>query len=97
MHTSIAFATDPELMKRLGNALRQMRKSRELRVADVAERTQLNPSTVVRAEAGQNPTLLTLVRLLRCYGALGMLEPVMAPPPQSPIKAVRSRRRTTGG
>lgn len=84
-------------MERLGQALRHMRRSRGLRVADVAERTELNPSTVVRAEAGQNPTLLTLVRLLRCYGALGTLEHVMAPPPPSPIEAARSRRRTTGG
>jgi len=86
-------STDPEIMKQLGATLRRWRKTRGLRVADVAEHTELNPSTVVRAEAGQNPTLLTLVRLLRCYGALGGLSQLVPEPPVSPVAAAEEERK----
>ena len=68
-----------------------------LTVEEVAERTDLNPGTVVRAEQGKNPTLLTLTRLLRCYGALGGMEALVPEPTVSPVAEARARRGEAGG
>jgi len=92
MHTSIAFRADIEIMEDIGGRLRSLRKAQGLTVAVVARRTELNPSTVMRAESGRNPTLLTLTRLLRCYGALGGLQALVPEPALSPIAAAAARR-----
>ncbi|MFC1575688.1 helix-turn-helix domain-containing protein [Gemmatimonadota bacterium] len=97
MNTSIAFQTDTEIMERIGGRLRRLRRAQEWTVAAVAERTELNPSTIARAESGQNPTLLTLTRLLRCYGALGSLEEFIPEPAVSPIRAAEARRKEARG
>ena len=93
MYISIAFQTDTEIMERIGARLRTLRKAQGMPMSAVAERTELNVSTVTRAESGQNPTLLTLTRLLRCYGALGSLEEFIPEPTISPIAAAEARRK----
>jgi transcriptional regulator with XRE-family HTH domain len=97
MHTSIAFQTDTEIMERIGARLRSLRKANGMTLSTVAERTELNVSTVTRAEGGLNPTLLTLTRLLRCYGALGSLEELIPEPTISPIAAAAARRKESHG
>jgi transcriptional regulator with XRE-family HTH domain len=97
MHISIVFQTDTEIMERIGGRLRTLRRAQGMTMAAVAERTELNVSTVTRAESGQNPTLLTLTRLLRCYGALGSLEELIPEPTISPIAAAAARRKESHG
>lgn len=97
MDISVIFSTDIEIMEGIGRRLRALRKAQDLTLEQVAERTELNPSTVVRAEQGKNPTLLTLTRLLRCYGALGGMETLVPEPTVSPVAAARARRGGSGG
>lgn len=57
----------------------------------VAARTGLSAKTVSRAEAGQNPTLLTVVRLLRAYDRIAALEHFIPEPEISPMAVIREK------
>lgn len=83
-----SFATDPELMQMLGRRLKALRKSQELTLNEVAQRASLNKSTVVQAEKGRNPTLLTILRLLRVYGRAGVVADIIPEPELSPLEFV---------
>ena len=96
MPQSILFQTDPEIVTALGRRLRELRKARRLTIEQVSEQADLNPSTVVRAEQGRNPTMMTLVRLLRVYGELGGIDSLVPTPPISPLAVVRERRERYG-
>ncbi|HUF51404.1 MAG TPA: helix-turn-helix domain-containing protein [Longimicrobiales bacterium] len=85
--------TDAEIMGELGRRLAQVRKSAALTQADAAERAGLDRSTVSRAEQGDNPNLLTVIRLLRVYGRLGALEAFIPEPGVSPMQLVREARK----
>ncbi len=85
-------STDREIMAYLGARLRGLRKRQRLTMLDVARRASLHRSTVSAAEEGDNPTLLTLVRLLRVYGRLGALDEFLPEPELSPMSLIRARR-----
>lgn len=89
--------TDPEILQELGRRLRAHRKARRLTLLEAAQRTGLSPRTVHRAESGKNPTLLTLIRLLRLYGELGSLEGVLREPEVSPMAILEKRRGAPRG
>ena len=93
MDKSINRRTDPEIMAEVGTRLRALRKARRMTRHQAAEKASLNPSTVQRAENGDNPTLLSIVRLLRVYGALGALEDFLVLPPVSPFEVTQRMRR----
>ncbi len=80
--------TDAEWMEAIGQRLRTLRRSRKVTVVAAAERASLSRSTVTRAEQGDNPTLLTVVRLLRVYGRLDALDGFIPPPLPSPLAAI---------
>jgi transcriptional regulator with XRE-family HTH domain len=84
---------DPEIVAELGRRLAHIRKAAGLNQAEAAARAGLDRSTVSRAEQGDNPTLLTVVRLLRVYGRLGALESFIPEPGVSPMQLVREARR----
>jgi transcriptional regulator with XRE-family HTH domain len=92
--------TDREVLAELGARLRTCRLARNLTVADVAARAGLNRNTVVNAEAGRNPRLETLVRMLRVYERLEALDGFLAAPEISPLelskRAGHLRRRARG-
>jgi transcriptional regulator with XRE-family HTH domain len=73
--------TDAELLASIGERLRAFRKAHELTQDEAAARAGLARSTVSEAENGENPTLHTVVRLLRVYDGLDALEGLTAPPP----------------
>lgn len=85
--------TDPEWMALVGRRLRALRKARGETQADAAARAGLDRETVSRAERGDNPTLLTLVRLLRAYDRLTALDAFIPEPQISPMALLRQRRR----
>ncbi len=87
-------ATDRELIKLIGTRLRALRGREPISV--VAARSGLNKETVSRAEHGDNPTLLTVVRLLRAYGRLGALDAFVPEPDISPMALIRKRSRPGG-
>lgn len=88
---------DPEVLVELGARLARLRKGRGLTQAEAAERAGLDRSTVSRAENGDNPNLLTVVRLLRVYDRLAALESFIAAPEVSPMAMVRSARSARPG
>ena len=85
-------ATDREIMAELGRRLRELRRRRRLTMIEVGELAELDRTTVSRAERGDNPTLLTIVRLLRVYGRLGALESFLPEPEVSPMARLEARR-----
>jgi transcriptional regulator with XRE-family HTH domain len=89
--------TDRELMRALGARLRDLRKAQGRTATDVAAETGLGRRTIHRAEKGDNPTLLTLVRLLRLYGRLDELEALARPAEVSPMALIREAREERGG
>lgn len=90
-------ASDPEILDELGRRLGSLRKSRGLTQAEAAEQAGLDRMTVSRAERGENPNLLTVVRLLRVYGRLDALDSFLPEPEVSPLALIRSSRGRRGG
>jgi len=93
MPNIIGTHTDLEILAELGSRLRAYRLQQNQTVVDVAERAGLNRNTVVNAEAGRNPRLETVVRLLRVYGRLEALNAFLPPPGISPLELVETRGR----
>lgn len=93
---SYASATDREILETIGKRLRALRTARGMSQKEAAERADLARSTVHEAEAGQNPTLNTLIRLLRVYGRLGALESFIPEPVISPMDRLRERKAREG-
>ena len=89
--------TDREVMGELGRRLRAQREAQRLTQVEAAERAGLSRRTVSRAEEGRNPTLLTLVRLLRLYGRVGALEDFLREPEVSPMAILESRQKRSDG
>lgn len=85
--------SDHEILAELGTRLRELRLQRNLLVEEVAERAGVHPNTVLNAEAGRNPRLETVIRLLRVYGRLEALDDFLAPPGISPLQLVRTAGR----
>lgn len=95
-HVRFADRPDPEIMEELGRRLARTRKSRQLTQAEAAQQAGLGRATVSRAERGENPNLLTLVRLLRVYGRLDVLEVFLPEPEVSPMSLVRAAKGRRG-
>ncbi len=91
-HLSYTSATDREVMQELGRRLVALREAQRLTMLEAAERAALSRQTLYRAERGQNPTLLTIVRLLRVYGRLAALESFIPEPEISPMAVLEERR-----
>lgn len=82
--------TDAEILAELGRRLRRYRLDRQGEGSEaVAERAGLSRVTVEKAERGGNPTLETLVRLLRAYGRLEALDAFLPEPTVSPMEVLR--------
>ena len=97
MDKRIATQPDPEILSELGRRLARVRKAHGLTQGQAAARASLDRTTVSRAEQGDNPTLLTLVRLLRVYGRLDSLESFIPEPEVSPMALVRAAAKERGG
>ncbi len=89
--------TDREVMQTLGDRLAALRKSQRRTLVEVAARSGLSRQTIAAAEAGANPTLLTLVRLLRAYGRLDALDSFLPPPELSPMALIAPPKRGARG
>jgi transcriptional regulator with XRE-family HTH domain len=83
--------TDPEWMVTIGRRLRALRKARGETQSQTAARAQLDRETVSRAERGDNPTLLTVIRLLRAFDRIGALESFIPEPGVSPMALLRKK------
>lgn len=90
--SSIITATDSEIMDRIGHRLKELRESRELTQLEAAERAGIARRTLYRAERGMNPTLETMIRLLRVYGRLPALDSFIPETEVSPMALLRESR-----
>jgi transcriptional regulator with XRE-family HTH domain len=95
-HSRLEGMPDPEILRELGRRLRALRKARGLSAEQAAEGAGLGRRTVHRAEAGRNPTLATVVRLLRLYGEVGALERLVPEPELSPMALIEAQRKKRG-
>ena len=94
---SLTTSTDGEIMEMLGRRLRGLREAQRLTSIEAAAQTGLSRRTVYRAEQGQNPTLETLVRLLRLYGRVNALSEFAPEPEASPMALLqRAKARPRG-
>ena len=89
-------ATDREIMAELGHRIRALREARRLTMVKAAEQAGISRRTLYRAEEGDNPTLLTLIRILRAYARLGALESFIPEPEVSPMEFLREQRKRSG-
>lgn len=90
-------STDRELLEAVGERLRALRKARGLTQQEAADRAGLARSTVHETEKGKNPTLQTVIRLLRAYGRLASLESFIPTPEVSPMARLRERKEKRDG
>lgn len=92
-------ATTHEVLVEIGRRLQRYRLQQNRTVADVAASAGTSSRTVDRAEAGENPTLATVVRILRALGRLDGLDAFLPAPLVSPIQlaALSGRERLRAG
>ena len=92
-------ATTGELLAELGRRLQRYRLQQNRTVAEVAASAGLGPRTVDRAEAGENPTLASLIQILRALGRLDALDSFLPAPLISPLElvAMSGRERQRAG
>ncbi|MEE8487171.1 MAG: helix-turn-helix transcriptional regulator [Gemmatimonadota bacterium] len=89
--------TDREVLRTIGKRLATLREAHDLTAVSASRAAGVSRGTLQRAEAGENSTLLTLVRLLRVYGRLGALETFIPEPEISPLKLLRESRSAYDG
>ncbi len=80
-------------MAEIGLRLLALRKSRRISQSEAAKRSGISRKTVHSAEHGDNPTLLTLIRLLRTYGALDSLNGFIPETELSPLEILRASQK----
>ncbi|MSR47289.1 MAG: XRE family transcriptional regulator [Planctomycetes bacterium] len=88
---------DREVMAAIGQRLAALRKSQLRTQVALAAETGLSRQTIAAAERGQNPTLLTIVRLLRAFGRLDALTQFVPEPEISPMALIAPPRRARRG
>ena len=91
-HISHAMA-DPQILAELGRRLRAYRLQQEISVADLAQRSGISALTLGNAERGGNFTMGTLLRVLRSFGRLELLDAVLPEPGLSPLALAAERRK----
>lgn len=93
-------STTDEVLREFGERLRGYRLQQNRTIASLARDAGVGSRTVVRVEAGDHPTLETVVRILRALGRLDALDAFLPPPDISPLQLAklsgRERVRASG-
>lgn len=91
--------SDRTLLEELGRRLRDARLERNLSQSEVAERAGVGRVTLQRMEAGESPSLVNFVRVLRVLDLLAGFDRLLPGPTPSPIDELerRGRRRQRAG
>jgi transcriptional regulator with XRE-family HTH domain len=91
--------SDEAVLAELGARLRGTRLERNLSQERLAEEAGVGRVTLQRIEAGESPSFVNLVRVLRALDLLGGLNALVPEPAQSPIDELRrqGRRRQRAG
>lgn len=75
----------------VGGRLRAYRLQRNLTVEEVATKGGLSRNTVLNAERGANPRLVTVIRLLRALDRLDALDAFLPTPRISPLALLEGK------
>ena len=82
-----------EVLQEIGARLLELRLQQNLTAAQLARLAGVSLRTVNRAEAGENISLDTVIRVLRAANRLGALEDFLPIPLVSPLQLVAMRGR----
>lgn len=92
--------SDKAAMALIGERIQRERLNQNMTQAELAERAGLGARTVRSLEAGQKPTVATLIRALRGLGRLGTIDAFLPEPGLSPLQLAklqgRERQRASG-
>lgn len=77
--------TTAEVLREIGERLRSYRLQQNIAIEELAREAGVGVRTVVRAEAGERPTLETVVKILRALGRLDVVDAFLPIPLASPI------------
>lgn len=83
--------TTGEILREVGARLRGFRLQQNVTQAELAETAGVGHATIKRAEAGENPRLETLVKILRALGRIEALDGFLPEPLMSPIRLAEER------
>lgn len=91
--------SDRALLEELGGRLRDARLEQNLSQQALADRAGIGRVTLQRMEAGDSPSLVNFVRVLRALGLLSGFERLLPAATPSPIDELerRGRRRQRAG
>ena len=82
-------SSTPQVLAEIGSRLRGYRLQQNRTLGEVAATAGVGLRTAASAEAGENPTLATLVKLLRALGRLDTLDAFLPPALPSPIEMAK--------
>ena len=98
---AITEMTNQEVLSEMGRRLREYRLGQDLTAESLATRAGLSVTTILNAEKGKNPTLETVVKILRNLGRLENLNAFLPEPTISPMELLKRgtpkmRQRASG-
>lgn len=86
--------SDINIQTEIGNRLKEYRLRSGLQQKELAEKTTLSLSTIMRMEQGGGVSFTNLLRVLRVLGLLENLEFFIPKPPVSPIMMRKMQGKT---
>ena len=92
--------SDKAVMVLIGERIQRERLNQNLTQKELAKSAGIGVRTVRSLEAGQKPTVETLIRALRALGRLGTIDAFLPEPGLSPLQLAklqgRERQRASG-
>ncbi|MGN1240076.1 MAG: helix-turn-helix domain-containing protein [Paludibacteraceae bacterium] len=89
---NVYMLTDTDIQLRLAEKIRTLRLQQNYSQQELAERSGVSVSTIIRTENGETTSVITLVRLLRQLGKLEVLLPLLEDEPLSPTEYYRLKQ-----
>lgn len=89
--SAISNKTDAEILRTLGERVRQYRLHRNITQQAMADKAGLSRRAIYALESGQDSMLSTLVRVLRALERLQGLELILPAPVASPLSLLNSK------
>lgn len=84
---------DPEIVKDICQAVKQMRINKNISQQQIAEMSGLDRTTISRMESGRAVNILTLVQVLRALDKLDILNVFSTEQVISPIRLLKEEER----
>ena len=85
--------SDAEVLQELGARIRAARQARDLTIEQAALKAGVHRNTLSKVEEGSDTQLSTLIRVLRTFGRLQMLDMFLPAPTVSPMQLARQQAK----